>query len=142
MGDKAENEYTRAQKDENDLFAAIGKKVRGLNISDEEKVDDDQNEDERVKIVDEIESYCVNCEENVRTSFSLPSKCMDTDIVRVQRGYCLPKFPTFEKSSFPPFTATIVTSRTARSRLLVRFKSRDQSTLLNSTAPKTCNVRL
>ena len=142
MGDKPENEYSRAQKDENDLFAAIGKKVLGLKISDEEKVDDDdQNEDERVKIVDEIESYCVNCEENVRTSFSLPSKCLVTDIVRVLRGCCSPKSPTFEKSSFPPFTATIVTSRIARSRQLVRFKSRDLSILLDSTAPKTCNAR-
>ena len=67
MSDQPDNEYSRAQKDENDLFAAIGKKVHGLKISDEEETDEDQNEDERVKIVDEIESYCVNCEENVRT---------------------------------------------------------------------------
>ena len=64
MADHATNEYlnsTRAQKDENDIFSAIGKQVLGLNLGDEEQ----PSEDERVRIVDEIESLCMNCEENV-----------------------------------------------------------------------------
>ncbi|KAL6719433.1 nucleolar zinc-finger protein [Lecanora helva] len=65
MGD--ENEYTRAQKDEKDLFAALGKKVLGLN-SDERT---GENEDDRVKVVDEIESYCMNCEQNGNTRLLL-----------------------------------------------------------------------
>ena len=64
MGAISTNEYERAQKDENDLFAAIGKKVLGLKLEDEEKPDED--DDDRVKVVDEIESYCMNCEDNVR----------------------------------------------------------------------------
>jgi len=69
MGDSSANEYDRAKKDENDLFAAIGKKVLGLNL---EEQNPEEDQDERVKVVDEIESYCVNCEENVRTLFKSP----------------------------------------------------------------------
>lgn len=63
MVDRANNEYLnteRAKNDENDLFAAIGKQVLGLNLGDDEPAEDD-----RVKIVDEIESLCMNCHENV-----------------------------------------------------------------------------
>lgn len=65
MTDTPSNEFlnaTRAQKDDKDLFAAIGKQVLGLNGGDNEEVP----EDERVKVVDEIESLCMNCEDNVR----------------------------------------------------------------------------
>ena len=70
MVDRSTNEYLnteRAKNDENDLFAAIGKQVLGLNLGDDEK----PTEDDRVKVVDEIESLCMNCHENV--SFSLLS---------------------------------------------------------------------
>lgn len=68
MADHSTNEYLnteRAKNDDNDLFAAIGKQVLGLNLGDEEQ----SAEDDRVKIVDEIESLCMNCHENV--SYSL-----------------------------------------------------------------------
>jgi len=64
MTDHSTNEYlnsTRAQEDEKDLFAAIGKQVLGLQLGEDEEID----EDERVKIVEEIESLCMNCEKNV-----------------------------------------------------------------------------
>ena len=64
MADHTTNEYlssARAQKDEKDLFSAIGKKVLGLNLG----ADEVPSADERVKVVDEIESLCMNCEENV-----------------------------------------------------------------------------
>lgn len=70
MADHSTNEFLsteRAKNDDNDLFAAIGKQVLGLNLGDEEE----PAEDDRVKIVDEIESLCMNCHENV--SYSLPS---------------------------------------------------------------------
>ena len=70
MADRATNEYLnteRAINDDNDLFAAIGKQVLGLSLGDDEK----PAEDDRVKIVDEIESLCMNCQENV--SYTLPS---------------------------------------------------------------------
>ena len=63
MADRATNEYLnteRAKNDENDLFAAIGKQVLGLNLGDDEPAEDD-----RVKVVDEIESLCMKCHENV-----------------------------------------------------------------------------
>lgn len=66
MADRPTNEYLnsqRAQTDEGDLFAAIGKQVRGLELRDDKE---DAPEDERVKLVEEIESLCMNCEENVR----------------------------------------------------------------------------
>ena len=68
MADHATNEYLssiRAQNDDNDLFSAIGKRVLGLNIGDDEE---DIPEDDRVKMVEEIESLCMNCEQNVGMS--------------------------------------------------------------------------
>lgn len=50
-----------AKTKENDLFAAIGKQVAGLEIKEGEEED----EDERVKVVNEIESLCMNCQDNV-----------------------------------------------------------------------------
>lgn len=69
MADRATNEYLnteRAMNDDNDLFAAIGKQVLGLRLGDDEVPD----EDDRVKIVDEIESLCMNCHENVSNALS------------------------------------------------------------------------
>lgn len=65
MADRPTNEFLsaqRAQNDESDLFAAIGKQVLGLQIGDD---GEEVSEDERVKIVEEIESLCMSCEENV-----------------------------------------------------------------------------
>lgn len=65
MADHATNEYLNtenARKDENDLFSAIGKQVLSLKLGEEAE----QHEDDRVKVVDEIESLCMNCQENVR----------------------------------------------------------------------------
>ena len=73
MADRATNEYLsteRAKNDDNDLFAAIGKQVLGLKLGDD---DDEPPEDDRVKVVDEIESLCMSCQENVTSS--LPSIC-------------------------------------------------------------------
>lgn len=73
MADHATNEYLnteRATNDENDLFAAIGKRVLGLHLGD----DEEPTEDDRIKIVDEIESLCMNCHENV--SYALASICV------------------------------------------------------------------
>ena len=67
----AKDESSREAKEDKDLFAAIGKQVLGLNLNDGDQ--NDQQEDEPVKIVDVIESYCVNCEENACTSNRLPS---------------------------------------------------------------------
>lgn len=72
MADRATNEYLnteRAKNDDNDLFAAIGKQVLGLKLGN----DEEPAEDDRVKVVDEIESLCMNCHENV--SYSLPFVC-------------------------------------------------------------------
>lgn len=66
MEDRIHNEFsgsTRAQNDENDLFSAIGKQVLGM------KLDEEPAEDDRVKIVEEIESLCMSCEENVSLKF-------------------------------------------------------------------------
>ena len=67
MADHSENGDSRADHDEKELFAAIGNKVLGLKVGDENKLEEDEGEDENVKVIDEIESYCVNCEENVFT---------------------------------------------------------------------------
>ena len=68
--DRATNEFLnteRARNDENDLFAAIGKRVLGLGIGD----DTELPEDDRVKVVDEIpDSLCMNCQEDVSIRFA------------------------------------------------------------------------
>ena len=129
MGDTSANEYNRAQKDEKDLFAAIGKKVLGLKL-DEEEENPEENEDERVKIVDEIESYCVNCEENVSMKSSKLTEAL-AEFQRVLLDCSLPRFLSSGKSSFHPSIATIASSRTTRSKLRARSRSRDLNTSLN-----------
>ena len=106
MADRATNEYLnsqRAQNDHNDLFAAIGKQVLGLQLGDDE---DKLPEDERVKVVEEIESLCMNCEENVgRPGIAIcqegplswidpvGAKSADAYIARGPQDYFLPKYP-------------------------------------------------
>ena len=60
-----------------DFFDSIGKKAENLNITDqtgennsatqdsESKVLESTTEDDEPKVVDEIESLCMNCHENV-----------------------------------------------------------------------------
>ena len=100
MVDRSTNEYLnteRAKNDENDLFAAIGKQVLGLNLGDDEK----PTEDDRVKVVDEIESLCMNCHENV--SLSLLSPDMQVKLVdlrgRASHDYYSQKSPTSARLS-------------------------------------------
>ena len=65
MVDHASNEFsrsTRAQEDDKDLFSAIGKQVLGRKYEEDDR---DVPEDERVKVVEEIESLCMDCHENV-----------------------------------------------------------------------------
>ena len=79
MADHPTKEYLnteRAKNDDNDLFAAIGKQVLGLNLSDGEE----PAEDDRVKVVDEIESLCMNCHENV--GYSRSSICRQVIDIR------------------------------------------------------------
>ena len=93
MTDRATNEYSssqRAENDENDLFAAIGKKVLGLNLRDEENLP----EDERVKIVDEIESLCMNCEQDVRRDYMILQRVLLT-VSRVPRVFYSLRFLIF-----------------------------------------------
>ena len=70
MVDRATNEFLnteRARNDDNDLFAAIGKRVLGLSIENDNEIP----EDDRVKIVDEIpDSLCMNCQEDVSNRFA------------------------------------------------------------------------
>ena len=96
MTDRPINEYSsslRAENDENDLFAAIGKKVLGLNLEN----DEDVPEDERVKVVDEIESLCMNCEQDVcRKHMILQS--VGLTVTRASRVFYLRKFLFFARS--------------------------------------------
>lgn len=75
MVDRSTNEFLssqRAQDDQNDLFAAIGKQVLGFELGDDESKTHD---DDRVKIVEEIESLCMNCEENVSPIYVTSYRC-------------------------------------------------------------------
>ena len=65
---------------EEDLFTAIGRRVQDLEIDGTAKVkrfdEENETEDDRAeaKVVDKIESLCMNCEDNVNLAlFSLSS---------------------------------------------------------------------
>lgn len=47
-------------------FHTLAKQVAGLNASNDETAPHEEAEDE-AKVVDVIESLCINCEENVRS---------------------------------------------------------------------------
>ena len=61
---------------EEDLFTAIGKRVQDLEIDDTARVkrfdEENETEDDRAeaKVVDKIESLCMNCEDNVNLALS------------------------------------------------------------------------
>lgn len=70
MSEHPTNEFLnteRAKNDDNDIFSAIGKQVLNLSLGK----DDQRTDDDRVQVVEEIESLCMNCEENV--SFHMSS---------------------------------------------------------------------
>ena len=61
---------------EEDLFTAIGRRVQDLEVDDIAKVkrfdEGIESEDDRaeVKVVEKIESLCMNCEDNVNITLS------------------------------------------------------------------------
>lgn len=48
-----------------DLFEDVGKKVEGLTLDESDDQQGDVDADEGPKLVEEVESYCVNCGDNV-----------------------------------------------------------------------------
>lgn len=62
---------TSYEEREEDLFTAIGRRVQDLEIDDTARVKrldgGDMTEDDRAeaKVIDKIESLCMNCEDNV-----------------------------------------------------------------------------
>lgn len=65
---------------EKPLFSTIGKQVLGLDGTENDGVRDE----ERFKVVDEIESLCLECEQNVGSSFQQQPR-ID---VRARLDYC------------------------------------------------------
>ena len=96
MADRATNEYLnteRAQNDPNDLFAALGKQVLGLSVQDGDEVP----EDDRVRVVDEIESLCMNCGDNVG-HYSYPEMGIQADLRRERLDCSSPRYPSSGRS--------------------------------------------
>lgn len=52
-----------------EVFRSVGKHVAAMNLpvveEEEEEDEEESDDDEGPKVVDEIESLCMNCEENV-----------------------------------------------------------------------------
>jgi hypothetical protein len=74
-----------------DLFEDMGRKVADAS---REGVDD-----EEMKVVDVIESLCMNCHENVRWSNINPLFPILTHSPRAPRDFSLPKSPSSARSS-------------------------------------------
>ena len=72
MADSSQNDTSDSKPMSNghaakheDLFEEVGKKVEGMNLNDTTDKEHNENGDDGSGLVDEIESYCVNCGENV-----------------------------------------------------------------------------
>lgn len=72
-----------------DLFEDMGRKV--AEASAQEDGDDD------TKVVDVIESLCMNCHEDVCILVSVQNHLLT--VCRAPQNYSLPKFPSFARSS-------------------------------------------
>ena len=83
-------------KKDGDLFESVGKKVESISLGHDSTLKDtkaatntsteaEENEPDDVRVVDEIESLCMNCEENVLFSYQYTTS--DLTIVRVQHAF-------------------------------------------------------
>lgn len=94
MADRATNEYLnteRAKNDENDLFAAIGQRVLGLNLEDQEE----PAEDDRVRVGDEVENMCMNCHKDV--GYIIIQQMLHTDYGKGITRFLFTKIPFFRE---------------------------------------------
>jgi len=97
MADSSHNDAPNAKQEVNghparheDLFEDVGKKVEGMNLGDSGDKESNENGDDGPKLVEEIESYCMNCGENVCFATAPPSSLafLIHSGSRVQRVYC------------------------------------------------------
>lgn len=72
MADSSHNDFSDAKQEVNghttqntDLFEDVGKKVEGMSLGEPQDANRPENGDDGPKLVEEIESYCMNCGENV-----------------------------------------------------------------------------
>jgi len=71
MAESSRNDSSDAKKsnghttEHEDLFEDVGKKVEGMSLSVSGDNESNENGEDGPKLVDEIESYCMNCGENV-----------------------------------------------------------------------------
>ena len=56
---------TNQSVEQDEVFRSVGKHVEAMNLAEADADEEEESEDERPKVVDEIESLCMNCEENV-----------------------------------------------------------------------------
>lgn len=54
---------TNQSANTDEIFRSVGKHVAAMTLGDSD--DEDESDDEGPKVVDEIESLCMNCGENV-----------------------------------------------------------------------------
>lgn len=97
MADSLHGTSSDAKQDSNghaapheDLFEDVGKKVEGMSLGESGNQENNENGDDGPKLVDEIESYCMNCGENVRFAKGSPSllAMLIHSGSRVQHVYC------------------------------------------------------
>ena len=88
---------------EQGAFVPVGQHVAAATTTDDGELDQ--------KMVEEIESLCMNCHEDVGTSYvdlQTSSPFLNASL-RAQLDSFSPRSPSFEKSSSCPFPAHIVT---------------------------------
>lgn len=92
MADSSHNDSSDATQELNghaaqheDLFQDVGKKVEGMSLGDSGDKESNEDRDDGPKLVDEIESYCMNCGENVCFATAPPSSL--AFLIRFGLGY-------------------------------------------------------
>lgn len=118
-----------------DFFDSIGNKAENLTIGEQKSADStngtavaarvDKPEDDEPKIVDEIESLCMNCHENVSHSESRLSAQLLTSALRELPDYSSQEYPSFERSYSCPSSALTATSKTPRSNPQAKSNKKD-----------------
>ena len=115
-----------------DFFESLGKKAEDLNNT-EQKSDSNgtasqarPDEEEEQKVVDEIESLCMNCHENV--FFSVQYTINTANIPRASPVYCSLEYPSFAKLYSCLSTVHTAISSIPKSNPPERYSRKDLAT--------------
>lgn len=120
-------------------FESLGKQAEGLTISDANGEAEDSADEQ--KVVDEIESLCMNCHENVSAQSLHKPKSHSNGTNRELRDSSSLAYHSSAKLSSCPSTVRIATSRMPRFNPPAKSNKRDLAMSCVSRLQKTLPAR-